>query len=47
VLDRYRDIGAAIFRTDQDGAVTLETDGETVRLRTFTNRTLTLRADGR
>jgi competence protein ComEC len=47
VLERYRSIGAAIYRTDQDGAVTVETDGETVRVRTFTNRRLTLRARGR
>jgi competence protein ComEC len=42
VLERYRNIGAAIYRTDQDGAVTVETDGNTVRVRTFTGRKLTL-----
>ncbi|MSO55379.1 MAG: DNA internalization-related competence protein ComEC/Rec2 [Acidobacteria bacterium] len=42
VLERYRNIGAAIYRTDQDGAVTIETDGTTIRVRTFTGRTLTL-----
>ncbi len=42
VLARYRDIGAAIYRTDHDGAVTVETDGITVRVKTFTGRTLTL-----
>jgi len=47
VLERYRAIGAAIYRTDQDGAVSVETDGKTVRVRTFTNRRLTLRTDGR
>ncbi len=47
VLDRYRSIGAAIYRTDLDGAVTMETDGRTVRVRTFTGRLLTLRTDGR
>ncbi len=40
------EVGAAIFRTDQDGAVTIETDGETVSLRTFTERRLTLRTAG-
>jgi competence protein ComEC len=40
VLERYRDIGAAVFRTDQDGAVTVDTDGATVSIRTFTGRTL-------
>jgi competence protein ComEC len=43
VLDRYRSIGAAMYRTDLDGAVIVETDGTTVRLRTYTNRRLTLR----
>jgi competence protein ComEC len=44
VVDRYRAVGAAIYRTDLDGAVTVDTDGQTVRVRTFTNRRLTLRA---
>ena len=47
VLERHRAIGAAIYRTDQDGAVTIETDGITVRVRTFTNRRLTLTIHGR
>jgi competence protein ComEC len=38
VLRRYQDAGAEIFRTDQDGAVMLETDGKHVVLRTFTRR---------
>jgi competence protein ComEC len=47
VLARYRDVGAAIYRTDHDGAVTVETDGTTVRVRTFTGRSLTLTTHGR
>ncbi|OFW28226.1 MAG: DNA internalization-related competence protein ComEC/Rec2 [Acidobacteria bacterium RIFCSPLOWO2_12_FULL_65_11] len=42
VVQRYRNVGAAIFRTDQDGAVTLETDGTSIHLRTFTGRELSL-----
>jgi competence protein ComEC len=42
VLDRYRAIGAAIFRTDQDGAVTVDTDGKTVDVHTFLGRRLGL-----
>jgi competence protein ComEC len=47
VLARYRDLGAAIYRTDHDGAVTVETDGTTMRVKTFTGRTLTLTTHGR
>jgi competence protein ComEC len=42
VLERYRQIGAAIYRTDKDGAVTVETDGRAVRVTTFTGRKLML-----
>jgi competence protein ComEC len=38
VLERYRSIGAEIFRTDQDGAVMVETDGTSIDVRTFTGR---------
>ncbi len=38
VLARYREAGAEIFRTDQDGQIDLVTDGEQVSVRTFTGR---------
>ncbi|RPI54847.1 MAG: MBL fold metallo-hydrolase [Acidobacteria bacterium] len=47
VLARYRAMGAAIYRTDLDGAVTVETDGTTVRVGTFLGRRLTLTTYGR
>ncbi len=40
VVRRYRDSGAAIFRTDEDGAVSLDTDGRSVSIRAFTGRRL-------
>jgi len=43
-LDRYRAIGAAIFRTDQDGAIALDTDGHDVFITTCSGRTLHLTA---
>jgi competence protein ComEC len=43
VLDRYRRIGTEIFRTDQDGAITVDTDGYSLEIQTFTKRTLSLR----
>jgi competence protein ComEC len=42
VLDRYRDAGAEVFRTDRDGAVMVETDGNSIDVRTFTGRSLKL-----
>jgi len=42
VLNRYKSIGAEVFRTDQDGAVIVETDGTSVHVQTFTGRTLSL-----
>jgi len=39
VLARLRERGIAIYRTDEDGAVTLDTDGTVVTIRTFTGRT--------
>ncbi|HEY2151984.1 MAG TPA: DNA internalization-related competence protein ComEC/Rec2 [Vicinamibacterales bacterium] len=43
VLDRYRDVSAAIFRTDQDGAVTLESDGHSVEIQSFNGRHISVR----
>jgi competence protein ComEC len=42
VLDRYRAAGAEIFRTDQDGAVTVDTDGNSVQVHAFMGRTFYL-----
>lgn len=42
VLRRYRDVGAEIFRTDRDGAVTIDTDGSSLDVRTFTGRQIHL-----
>jgi competence protein ComEC len=42
VLERYRSVGAEVFRTDADGAVVVDTDGSHVVLRTSTGRRLTL-----
>lgn len=35
VLRRYREAGSRILRTDRDGAITIETDGQTYWVRTF------------
>ena len=42
VLERYRSAGAEVFRTDQDGAVIVDTDGRSLRVATFTGRRLSL-----
>jgi competence protein ComEC len=43
VLATYRDAGAHVFRTDQDGAVTVETDGHSLDVRTFMGERLSIR----
>jgi len=35
VLTRYEDLGCHIFRTDRHGAVAMETNGKTLKIRTF------------
>jgi competence protein ComEC len=35
VIARYQEIGAHIFRTDQDGAILIETDGQRIRYETY------------
>ena len=39
VVERLERAGARVLRTDHDGQITLETDGRTVRWRTFTGAT--------
>ena len=43
VLDRYRAAGAEVFRTDRDGAVTIETDGRSLAVTGYTGRTFSTR----
>jgi competence protein ComEC len=38
VLERYRAVGAEIFRTDRDGAVTVQSDGSSMSIRSFKGR---------
>jgi competence protein ComEC len=42
VLQRYRDAGTEIFRTDLDGEVTIDCDGYSIDAHTFTGRRLHL-----
>jgi competence protein ComEC len=46
VLQRYQDTGAEVFRTDRDGAVTIETDGKSVDVHSFLGRRLACSQDG-
>jgi beta-lactamase superfamily II metal-dependent hydrolase len=41
-VERYRAMGAEIFRTDRDGAVTIETDGISMDVLTYNGRRLSL-----
>jgi competence protein ComEC len=38
VLERYRQAGAEVFRTDRDGAVTIDSDGYSLDVHTFAGR---------
>lgn len=38
VIKRYENIGCTVYRTDEDGAVTVETDGQFVHIRTYLDR---------
>jgi len=42
VLQRYRDRHAVIFRTDEDGAIVLDTDGHDVTFTTWSGRRVTI-----
>jgi beta-lactamase superfamily II metal-dependent hydrolase len=46
-LARLRAVGATIFRTDQDGAVIVDTDGKYVHIRTWTGKEMTIVTAGR
>src|SRR5262249_22282916 len=39
VLQRYEEVGAKVFRTDRDGAITIDTDGTSLYAHSFTGRT--------
>jgi competence protein ComEC len=45
VLQRYRAAGAEIYRTDEDGAVTVETDGREMVIRTWSGREAIVRRE--
>lgn len=46
VLQRYKELGAEIFHTGEDGMVSLETDGTYLRVRTYlTNRSISLKKE--
>jgi competence protein ComEC len=43
VVSRYRAVHAQVFRTDEDGAIVLDTDGKSVEMRTWSGRRVSLR----
>jgi competence protein ComEC len=43
VVARYRELNSVVFRTDEDGAIVLDTDGRTVDMWTWSGRRVTLR----
>jgi competence protein ComEC len=43
VIARYRAANALMFRTDEDGAIVMDTDGKTVEITTWSGRHVTLR----
>jgi len=43
VLERYREIGAEVFRTDLDGAVSISTNGQHLQVAGYTGRRFSLR----
>jgi competence protein ComEC len=43
VLERYVEAGTTVFRTDRDGAVTIDSDGRSIDVRTFNGREMMLR----
>jgi competence protein ComEC len=44
VLQRYADAGASVFRTDRDGAISIDSDGGSIDLHTFAGGSLHLDA---
>lgn len=38
ILKRYEKLGSKVLRTDRDGAITIVTDGENIRVKTFFNK---------
>jgi competence protein ComEC len=46
-INRCRELGATIFRTDQDGAITVTTDGHIARIETISGRRMVLTPAGK